>query len=73
MQIKKNIEFCFPKELVDFLKEENVLDLFMENKPCLKATDINQAFIWSETREGAKFWGKLHSKYYRLTNEKEFK
>lgn len=73
MQIKKNIEFCFPKELVDFLKEENVLDLFMENKPYLKATDINQAFIWSETREGAKFWGKLQSKYYRLTNEEEFK
>lgn len=73
MQIKKNIEFCFPKELVDFLKEENVLDLFMENEPCLKATDISQAFFWSDTRQGAKFWGKLHSKYYRLINEKEFK
>lgn len=73
MKIKRHIEFYFPKRLVDFLKEENVLDLFMENAPCIKSTDISQAFIWSDTRQGAKFWGKLHSKYCRLINEEEFK
>lgn len=73
MKIKRREEPDLPEKLIKFLKEENVFDLFMENKPCLKATNISQAFVWSDTGQGANFWGKLHSKYHRLINEEEFK
>lgn len=73
MKIKRRKESDIPEKLIKFLKEENVLDLFIENNPCLKATNISQAFVWSDTKQGANFWGKLHSKYYRLINEEEFK
>lgn len=73
MKIKRRNESNLPEKLVEFLKKENVFDLFIENNPCFKATNISQAFVWASTRQGANFWGKLHSKYYRLINEEEFK
>lgn len=73
MKIKRRKESDIPEKLVEFLKKENVFGLFMENNPCLKATTISQAFVWSSTKQGANFWRKLHSKYYRLINEEEFK
>lgn len=73
MKIKRRKEYYFPKKLIKFLEEENVLDLFIENNPCSKAINISQAFVWTNTKQGADFWRKLHSKYYRLINEEEFK
>lgn len=73
MKIKRRKEYYFPEKLIKFLKEENALDLFIGNNPYSKATNISQAFVWVQTRQGAVFWGKLHSKYYRLINEEEFK
>jgi len=64
-----------PQELVDFLKDKNILEQFMRN--CIKCKPsstnypnhlnewISQAFIWRDSPESSTFWGNLNSDWYQ--------
>lgn len=68
------------KELQDFLENEGILDVFIENVKRnreniklltdWKITGINTAFVWSETKEWWDYWNNINNKWgdYQLSN-----
>ena len=68
-------ELCIEDNLANFLKEEGVLQEFIEESNRLNdwngGNDISidlmgEGFIWDESNKGHEFWSKLENKY--LTN-----
>jgi hypothetical protein len=59
--------------IADFLKEEGVLQEFIEESNRLNdwdgendvsIDDISEAFFWDESEKGHGFWSKLSAKYF---------
>jgi len=58
-----NIKVDIKKDIIFYkaLQHDNIL---------LKINSPSDAFIWSETLEGWKFWSELNSEYNELINKK---
>ena len=66
-------KLCVSNNLANFLKQEGVLQEFVEESRRLNdwegekdsAIDlINEGFFWVESNKGHEFWSKLESKYF---------
>ena len=68
------------EELEDFLRQEGVLELFIENSkkhyssisriPVWDVQSIRVAFTWHNTKEGWNYWNDVNNKWgdYQLSN-----
>lgn len=68
------------KQLEDFLKQEGILELFIENSkkhcssisrlPVWEVKSIRVAFAWNTTKEGWDYWNDVNNKWgdYQLSN-----
>lgn len=56
--------------LRQYLKENNIYDLFLENKPNNNFS-LGSAFTWSETKQGHSFWSSHNLSSLRYMREYE--